>query len=355
MLILGLLACHGANDLAVVDVTDLGPLETTPAVKARDGGYSAAFQGRSVWLYGDSILSLAGEDGTSWRDNSWSFTADLDPSDGLSGFEEPTDALGAPVEFFPETADEAAYNDAHRDTGAGCADEPCGAREVLWPKAMVTSEDDASALIFYVKIHGEPGDWNFFDRGTGIATWSAFDAPIERPVVRDGDEPTLLWDAGGIAPGTAALVESGTIYAYSCEEAAVGRPCRLGRVAFADALDPAAWSYFDGRDWSADPDAAASLFDGAPQLSVAWNAALGRYLAVYDDLGTVRIRTASAPEGPWSRAIAAFDTEEPADGGWTYCGIAHPEYDDGASILVSYYRGTGDWTGEIRVVRVTLD
>lgn len=358
-----LLACRPA-DLTVANVTDLGPLPTTTSVKGRDGGYSAGFDGRTVWLYGDTILSLAGEDGSSWRDNSWSSSLDLDGSDGLDGFEEPVDALGAPVEFFPETEDERVYNEAHRDVdldgdGASDCEAPCGGREVLWPKAMVTGPD-GDALIFYVKIHGEPGAWNFYNRGTGIATWASFDAAVERPepgVV--ADDPTLLWGADEIGPGDAALVHDGAVYAYACDDPdGWGKPCSVSRAAFSDALDRDAWEYWSGDEWTSDPTDARTLFEGSPQLSVSWNPALERFVAVYDALGTVEFRTALAPEGPWSAPVEAFDTEPPPDAdGFTYCGMAHAELQEqnGFVQYVSYYRGTGDWTGEIRLVRVELE
>jgi hypothetical protein len=70
--------------------------------------------------------------------------------------------LGAPEEFFPETEEEHAYNVAH--SGEGC-EEPCGGREVLWPMDAVEDTANSRVLAFYVKIHGEPGAWNFFPEG----------------------------------------------------------------------------------------------------------------------------------------------------------------------------------------------
>lgn len=55
--------------------------------------------------------------------------------------------------------------------------------------------------------------------------------------------------------------------------------------------------------------------------------------------------------------MRAFDTLAPADPeGFTYCGMAHAEFeeDDGRVQYVSYFRSTGDWTGEIRVVRMEI-
>ena len=173
MLLAALIAC--APELSLLQATDLGPLEQSDTIKGRDGGYSVTFGDRSVWLYGDTMLSLEGEDGSAWRDNTWSWTTDLDVSDGVAGFVEPLDSVGAPQELFAETEEEAAYNAAHSEAimGEDCED-PCGGREVLWPMAGV--ETEAGVLVFYVKIHGEPGEWNFFkDRAAG-GTKTAFHA-----------------------------------------------------------------------------------------------------------------------------------------------------------------------------------
>lgn len=345
-----LLACTPAP-FAVLATHDDGPLETTPAVKARDGGYSVTFGERSVWTYGDSILSLSGEDGSSWRDNTFSWTLDRDASDGVSGFTEPVDALGAPMELFPETADEAAYNAAHR--GDPC-EEPCGAREILWPMDAV--EDQDRVLLFYDKIHGEPGEWNFFSRGYGVAVWEDPDSAPTRPEARPGqDEPTLLFTRPTDNYGMSALLLD-QLYAYACEgEDGWDKPCRVARVPPQEVLDPAAWRFWDGAAWQADREVAAELFQGASQMTVRWNEALGAYLAVYMEgaSGVVYGRVAPAPEGPWSDKVKLFKAED-AQSGFPYSAVHHPEFDDGGTILVTYYRGTGDWTGEIRAVRVEL-
>lgn len=347
--------CTSRPDLVVGSVQDLGPLETSEAIRGRDGGYSVAFQGRSVWLYGDTLLSLTGEDGLAWRDNSWSHTADLDASDGLTGFDEPTDALGAPEEFFPETPSEAAYNQAHRQVA--CI-EPCGGREVLWPMDAVFDEERDRVLAFYVKIHGEPGAWNFFPRGYGVALWSDLDALPERPVLHENGS-TLLFTEEAPSFGQAALIDGGWLYAYACPEDGWSKPCVVGRVDPAEVLDREVWRFWDGEGWSAEVSEAAPIFEGASQLTVDWVPALDRFLAVYADglEGDVALRTAPAPEGPWSDPKVAFTAEAAYGDGWVYCGLAHDELarHDGATQVISYYRPTGDWTGEIRLVEVGLE
>ena len=353
------LGCEPAPGVEVVGTRDLGPVETTAAIRARDGGYSVSFRDRSVWLYGDTILSLAGEDGESWRDNSWSWTVDLDASDGVTGFQEPVDALGAPEEFFPETQEEAAFNAAHK--GADCED-PCGAREVLWPMDLVFDAARDRVLAFYVKIYGEPGPWNFYAKGYGVAVWDDPDTAPTRPEVAPGtDEPTLMFTDEGTGFGAAALVVGDDLYAYTCEsrDGGFGKPCLLGRVSVIDVLDRAAWRFWDGKAWSPELGDAAVVFEGNSQLTVHHNDLLGGYLAVHVDgiSDDVVLRTAPAPEGPWSGTTTAF-TAEPAHGdGFVYCGLGHPELaaDGGRLEYVSYYRSTGDWEGEVRLVEVEIE
>ncbi len=356
-------ACHPAAGLVVQSATDLGPQAQGASIKGRDGGYSVLFDGVSVWDYGDSILSVAGVDGSSWRNNTMSWTSDLTVADGISGYQQSVDANGAPYEFIPQTAEEQAYNTAHADVdtnGDGVSDctDPCGAREAIWPSAMVVDPASGTALIFYAKIHGEPGAWNFYGLGRGIATWDSLTAePIRTDVspAPDPADPTLLWLGEGVTPGDAALLVGANVYAYSCNADSADKTCRLARAPFANALDLSAWAWWDGSTWSPDITQATGIFVGAPQLSIHYAATLGVYLAVYMDSvsGEMVARTAPAPEGPWSDPVTLLTGVAPYSG-FLYAGMAHPEYEVGGTEFLSYYRSTGDWTGEIRLATVTL-
>ncbi len=218
------------------------------------------------------------------------------------------------------------------------------------------------ALAFYVKIYGEPGEWNFYTLGFGIAVWDDPEQAPTRPEVSPGtDEPTLLFTDEAHGFGAAAMVVDDDLYAYSCEPASSvwGKPCRLARVPLADVLDRGAWRFWDGDDWSTDPDEAATLFEGNSQLSVHFNPHLEAYLAVHVDgmNDDVVLRTAPAPEGPWSEQEFAFAAEPAHGDGFVYCGVGHDELmgDGGRLEYVSYYRGTADWEGEIRLVEVEVE
>jgi hypothetical protein len=350
-----LIACS-APELRVVAVNELGAIEQSSMIRGRDGGYSGMAFDQSVWLYGDTVLSMENENGSSWCNNTASWTQDLDASDNLDGF---TDWLGdrqVPVEFLPQTEDEAAFNEAHE--GEACEEEPCGARWALWPGAIVEDPERERALVFYHLIYGEEGEWNFESVGSGIATWGGLDQQPERPVVEAShDDPTLLWHDPMAAFGAAALVEGETLYAFACE-GGWDKRCLLGQVGLADALDIDAWRYWDGAAWTASLDDAVGVFDAHTMLSVHYNPTLERYLALYnrpmDD--RVYLRTAPAVEGPWSGDEAVFMAEASHDGANAYGAMAHPEMDreDGRFVYFSYFRSPADWEGEIQLVELEL-
>ncbi len=342
----------------MVSAKDLGVLPTHPGIRGRDGGYGGTFAGRSVWLYGDTVLEEAAADGRRWRHNSWSATTDFDASDGLTGFLEPLDAAGAPEEFFPQTIDEQTWNDIHFVDD--CTVEPCGSRWAVWPGAMVEDAARARALVFYFLVYAEPGDFNFQGVGSSIAVWDDFDAGPTRPELSPGTKhPTLLFGENEPELGAAALVVGDRVYAYACVTEGLSKPCILARASLADALDHDAWRWFAGGGaWSPRAADARPVLDGNDIMTVTFCPALGVYLAVYSQpLGTrTLLRTAPAPEGPWSRATLAFATRKPEGDATVYDALAHPELarDGGRVQYVSYSRSTGFLESEVRLVELTL-
>lgn len=363
--LLACIACAACDDrpppsVRTLAARDLGRLETSAKIRGRDGGYSALAFGRSVWLYGDSILASPGDDGGTWRNNTMSHTADLDARDGLTGFTDRADPGGGPIEFIPRTDEEAAFNRDHaQDADGQCRKTPCGARYALWPTALVSDSPRNRALAFYLKIYGEPGEWNFHSEGYSVATWAGLDQPPVRPHIaaRPDLDPTLLFGRDEPAFGSAALVEGDDLYVYGCE-GGFTKPCKLARVPLAEVLDRTKWRYWDGTTFSPDLGAAKSLFDGHTMLSVHASPAAGGFLAVYsrplDD--HIYLRTAPRPEGPWSGEALAVTTMKSADGSATYGGMAHAELarEGGRFEYVSYYRSTGPFAGEVRMVEVEL-
>ena len=122
-------------------------------------------------------------------------------------------------------------------------------------------------------------------------------------------------------------------------------------------MDRSAWTYYaGGGNWSPNVGAAVSVFSGLDILNVSWNSYLQRCVAIYAAVlsNNVMVRTATRPEGPWSSALKIFTARAPSNGGITYDAQSHPEFNvgGGQTMYVSYSRGTGTFTSEIRLVAV---
>src|SRR5580704_8329481 len=341
--------------LSIATVQDLGVLPTNPKIVRRDGGYSALFQGYSVWVYGDTFLSKPNVLDRTLISDSWSYTTDLDAQDGITGFQERPDSAGMPAMILPETAAEQAFNQAHNVNT--CQAQPCGARWALWPSSIVVNPSDGSALIFYMVVYALPGSFNFQGFGSSVALWQDFQGQPQRPVLNPPivpDHPDLLFNANEPDFGSASFISDGTLYAYGC---AYNSGCDLGKVDPASAQDRGAWSFYAGNgNWSTQIGDAVSVFNDANILSVSWNTFLQRYLAVYSPpfSQNVVMRTSVNPEGPWSSEIVAFVAMQPSSGN-VYDAHAHAEYDSngGQTIYVSYSRATpAPFSSEVRLVAV---
>lgn len=347
-------------DTSTGSVAELGILAENPIITSRDGGGSFSFQGRSIWLFGDTFFGAPDTDGATLHSNSWSWTTDTSLGDGILPFEEDLDVLGIPTEFFPLTPDEQAFNAAHLGTDS-CQETPCGARWALWPGQAIVDPAGDRALIFYHKIYAEPGIFNFHSVGSSVAVWTATNSQPQRSAVQPGaSHPTLLFTESEPSFGDAALLVDETVYAYACDLDGFVKPCRLAKVALDEILNRDAWSFYAGNNiWVADVGAATPVFNGADIMSVSYNAYLERYVAVYSEpLGVnVVMRTAKRPEGPWTAAKRLFRARAPVgDTGWIYDAVMHPEYerDNGRVIYVTYTRQTAPFRSELRLVSVEL-
>ncbi len=347
--------------LTVVNTTDLGAIPTNPDILGRDGGFSAVFQGYSVWVYGDTFLASQNANGRTLISDSWSYTTDLDAQNGISGFQERLDSSGAPTMILPETSAEFTFNQQHN--GNACQVAPCGARWALWPATIVTDTANNQALIFYNLVYALPGAFNFQGIGNSVATWQNFSGQPQRPTFNPAIVPghaDLMFNENQPNFGSAAFIANGTLYVYGCGIPSNSRDkgCRLAKVNPANVTDLSAWSYYaGGGNWSPQISDAMSVFENANILSISWNDYLQQYVAVYSQLFSqnVLMRTAPAPEGPWSREITAFVAMQPTSGN-VYDAHAHAEYDlnGGQTIFVTYSRATGAFTSEVRLVEVQL-
>lgn len=345
--------------IAIHAVEDMGPIKAPDRIQGRDGGYSALFKGRSIWIYGDTLLSGQDGKGLEILSNSWSWTGDLVAANGIDGFEDARDQSGSPTPLFPFTAEEQVFNQNH--LSENCPEPPCSNRWALWPGALVADTARNRVLVFYQKIRVGPGMLNFRVAGHSLAVWHEMTQPARRPFLgQQQDDQTLMFGPDEPGFGSAAVVSDKMLYVFGCDRVGPAMPCRLARVPLDQALDPTAWLYYgtDGT-WQTKVSASIPVFDGNDMMSVSFNPFLGRFIVVYSQpMSTaVMVRTAPAPQGPWSAPVEAFEAKKPvSETGWIYDALAHPEYarEGGRQIFITYSRQTGPESFEQRLVSVRI-
>src|SRR5258708_28766215 len=102
-----LLAACGASSAPPAMVPERGALGHPAVVTARDVGASVAVHAKTLWLFGDTLMTLTGADGFSYRSSTAGW------ADGASlTLTEPLDTAGAPFQLLPYTDAELAYNRA---------------------------------------------------------------------------------------------------------------------------------------------------------------------------------------------------------------------------------------------------
>ena len=352
-----------AAEVTVAAVRDLGVIRINDIIQKRDCGLSVEFAGRSVWLFGDTLLATPNEDNRTFLSNSWSSTYDTDAGDGIDGFTERVDAVGAPQEFFPLTEAERALADEYE--GEVCEEGPCTAHWDMWPGTIIVDQEKGWAYVFYRKVYCERGLFNFHHVGHSIAVWKNVEDSPERPEFDYVDDyPTLFFAEDGEAGfGSAAVLVDKLAYVYGCElgEDELTKPCHLARVPLADILDKSAWRFYAGEgQWQTDSRGSQAIFTGNDMMSVFFNAHLNRYVAVYSEplAATAMLRTAVRPEGPWSAPLELFSVDAPENVyGWVYDFLAHPEFsqDNGRIIYITYTKKIDRMHSQLRQVAVELD
>ena len=334
-----LAACGGSPANAPASAPELGALGHPPVVTARDGGASVSVRGRTLWLFDDTLMTVTGADGFSYR------SATAGWADGASlSLDEPLDAAGAPFQLLPYTDAELAYN------RAGGPNE----RFALWPGSAVEGQSgtNVGAFIFfgYLKVH--PGALDYEGLGAGVATL----APGSTVATR---VPTLLFAPPVPGFSVGAVVADGFVHLYACDPSGtLDSDCRVARAPAADPTTTAAWTVWDGATWNTDLTQGAPVLHGAPgDLSVSWNAHLRAYLAVHSAIFSddVVFHTAPRPEGPWSDAAPLFVGAHHA-GTTNYAAKEHPELatDGGRGLFVTYAHPLGGFDEDVRVATPTL-
>ena len=329
--------------IAVDSVSDLGPLPRPPAVPGRDGGWSGPAFGKELWSFGDSFITTAGEDGMKIR----SSTATWSDGHSHTNWREALTPAGIPEQFIPYTRDEILSN--KNDSQNGWA---------LWG-GPVLFQKDSEVFLLYSKVHRINGN-GFHTTGVGLAKVAEGMTIAIREAGLLFSEPEPLFGNG------AAFVHGDFIYLYECEMTSkLQMGCRIARVPKEKIASRNDFQFYDGLQWVSEISKVAWILQGvASGFSVAWNEYAGAFVAVHSQLlgAGIWLRTAPAPEGPWSEPVKIPADDERILRPWkeaifgNYLALQHPglKRDKGREIFVTYSRPFGMFNLEVRAARIRI-
>ncbi len=297
-----------------------------PAWRGGDAAYSIDLGGsRTLWLFGDSFIARPGSDGRrgcAMVRNSIAVQEGTDPSRADITFHW-RGTPDAPASWLPEDGD-----------------------VWHWPLAGVRVDD--AVTVFCTRVRRTQGDGPFAFRAVG---WTAF-------ALRDLGRPPAEWRCERLATfaapfpvvvGTALVAHLDHVYAYALQEPGDHAVylLRWPRRAFAAGqLNAPQW--FDAGAWRPHTTLTRAptpvLAAGAPEFSVS---AIERGFVMVQSLGfgatDLALRTAPAPEGPWSEPRVVFRPPESGlDGLFVYAGKAHPQL-SGGDLIATYASNAWDF------------
>lgn len=287
-----------------------------------DVGASAQLQdGRSVWVFGDSVRTSSGRPGFV-RNSMLLFD---------------TDCLAVVVPA---------------DKGAVIPDRGAVG---YWPMSMTAVHRPGYDLLTVsasrVRTTGD-GSFDFEGLGPSAAVF----------LVPRGGVPQLLQvtdfasdnnDATAPTWGAALAHADGWAYVYGTAQAkdAFGYSLRVARVRPETALDQRTWQYWDGSDWVREASRATVLIDavkGVSQTLSVWKGDNGTWYALSkrdEFLGTdLVVWSAPSPEGPFTANPPVAQIPSNAEAGQLrYMPLAHPELlPRTGSVVVSYSNNRTD-------------
>jgi hypothetical protein len=132
--------------------------------------------------------------------------------------------------------------------------------------------------------------------------------------------------------------------------------------------DSSSWEFCSNGFWTKDFDKVAAVFSGTgAEGSVSWQPFLKKFVFIYSDGigGAIDMRTAMAPEGPWSTPIKLYQCPERKISPSVFCYAAkgHPEVSETNELLISYASNSESFSEVMnnpriyvpRFIRLTFD
>lgn len=278
-------------------------------IHGTDLGHMFWHRGKLHMVFGDTF-GYPGLGGRYWRSNAMARIADPDPASGLPFEAMITGADGQAKELIPSKKVDRV-------------------EKTVIPTYGISTGERMFLHYMSVSQWGKHGDWNV--RHSGLA-------------YSDDDGETWHTPAQAVWPGgtgfeqVAFVKQDGWIYSFGIGE---GRwnGVRLRRVAPERMLEPAAYEYWDGQQWTMAIEAASPVVPApAGELSVAYSERHRRWLMMYlhPEHRAIVLRTAPELTGPWSDEQRVVSAQE-------YPGLYAPYIVPGAAIDGELYYTMSLW------------
>ena len=280
-----------------------------------DGAYSVDLGGsRVLWLFGDSLIATSSARSRSasyFVRNSVALQTGYDPTRAFMRFYYRVHD-GHPASFVPENG-----------------------RYWFWPGHGIRLAD--RLLLFYGRVFQESeGMWGF---ASGDSTAFSIDNPDDEPSDWHFQELALGDTSSSLQLGGAVLRVGDYLYVYGNEGDFHDVYLARFGIAAANSGDLSAPEWWNGSRFGSEAQRAALISPGAPEYSVNFSAELGQFVFTETEgfgPSTLAIRTASAPEGPWTSPRDVIRPPESfSPDAFVYAGKAHPEQ-RGAELAVTY-------------------
>jgi hypothetical protein len=292
-------------------------------VQGADGGISVSAGGRTYWLFGDTLLLP--QSGKQIEQNAIAWSDGTDPS-------------GCPkLTYYTQNGSAAPF--IAKDGSL-----------TVWPSGPWPV--DGHTFDFYtVYVYGS-GPYAYWIGEIGLAQIDVTTMQVTTLARRLFDTSTGF--PSQVIGAQPVKVESDGMLRVVLES--LDHTELLARVAPADVAHSNAYEFWDGSGWSKSAADAAPLWqlprpqDDVQKLaafengaSIAWNQALGRYVAVLNTgFSSIGVRTAARLEGPWSDPVPLVDclTFALPAVPTCYSPVQHPELagEDGLRLFVTVTR-----------------
>ena len=346
---------QGQSAPTVQKVENAGLLFTdnNAGVSGTDAGYSIPLPHQTLWLFGDVFLLDPQSPTKTYVGGVSNCAALVAKGAGV-----------APLRTYAFLTDN--KSGVARQVIPLSAEEPQNDR--VWPYGGWYNPGDKRIYLYYARIHPTGGGaFDFQTVGHGLASADAakpealqfvpVPAAPNQPIWWTGEKGKTLFGCAAVAGET-----DDYLYLAGVQERGGGKRGKLARVPKNRIADFTAYTYYAGADaapqWSKSAEAAADiagLSDFPNELSIAYNAYLGGYLAVHS-VGIsdkARLSLAAHPWGPYQQIAEIPAPHRAFSKAFCYAGKEHPELAEerGRVVYITYVDSERYW---LRMLRVTL-